>query len=409
MISPLSFSPLSFHFSLTLSLPLSLSFSLSHSLPLSLSLSLSHSLPLSLSFSLSLTLSLTLSLPLSFSPSLSLSLSLTLSLSLSLSLYFTVSFYVPSPHPSPRPLLPLSCPFLFTTSLHDLPSLLFFSPFPFVSLSLSHTFFSCLSLYVPYPHPHPQQAHLRSVDVRILQQLLAVHEGIEAVKWLLEERSTLTSRCSSLTSSQYSLVDGPEAPSSWRGSWGSLHDPHDRLDNISIGSYLDTLADDMDEYGCPSSSESVLCSAPAPASAPDTAPPPPQSTTTRSGAGTGGPGGNPSSGHGSPVVRQPEALKEDVWTRGTDATGTPKDKQTSNHTPPPKANGVLDKVLRPEGVCESARACLAEKLGKTQSPKAKAYQNGRVELDTCKLNGRMHLEYDAHWRWVQSQDDVTFL
>ncbi|XP_013856559.1 leucine rich adaptor protein 1, partial [Austrofundulus limnaeus] len=102
-----------------------------------------------------------------------------------------------------------------------------------------------------------EMAHLRSVDVKILQQLLAVHEGIEAVKWLMEERSTLTSHCSSLTSSQYSLGEGPDT--SWRGSWSSLQDPtNDKLDNISIGSYLDTLADDLDEY-CPSSSESVIC------------------------------------------------------------------------------------------------------------------------------------------------------
>ncbi|XP_063058088.1 leucine rich adaptor protein 1 [Engraulis encrasicolus] len=318
-------------------------------------------------------------------------------------------------------------------------------------------------------------AHLRSVDVRILQQLLAVHEGIEAVKWLLDERSTLTSRCSSLTSSQYSLADGlggPEAGglSSWRGSWGSLHDPHDRLDNISIGSYLDTLADDMDEYGCASTSEStavVLCSAASGADTPQgptqtsATPSSPSTTTMRTSAGTVGVGVNSSSGRGSPVVKQPEATKEDVWTRGTDTTGTAgngtgtgtgtsKDpKFTPNHTPSPhKSNGVLDKVLRPgvEGVCESARACLVEKLGhkshsqsqspshsqghsqsqspshsqghnqshsqnQSQSPaKAKTYQNGRVvELDTCKQNGRMHLEYDAHWRWVQSQDDVTFL
>uniref|UniRef100_A0A8C6ZY81 Leucine rich adaptor protein 1 n=1 Tax=Nothoprocta perdicaria TaxID=30464 RepID=A0A8C6ZY81_NOTPE len=94
------------------------------------------------------------------------------------------------------------------------------------------------------PVPHP--AHLRAVDVKILQQLAVVNEGIEAVKWLLEEKSTLTSRCSSLTSSQYSLVGSQEA--SRRGSWDSLQDPNDRLDSISLGSYLDTLADDMDEY-----------------------------------------------------------------------------------------------------------------------------------------------------------------
>uniref|UniRef100_A0A8B9EWV3 Leucine rich adaptor protein 1 n=1 Tax=Amazona collaria TaxID=241587 RepID=A0A8B9EWV3_9PSIT len=92
----------------------------------------------------------------------------------------------------------------------------------------------------------PHQAYLRAVDVKILQQLVMVNEGIEAVKWLLEERSTLTSRCSSLASSQYSLVESQAA--SRRGSWDSLQDPNDPLDSISVGSYLDTLADDMDEY-----------------------------------------------------------------------------------------------------------------------------------------------------------------
>uniref|UniRef100_A0AAY5K115 Leucine rich adaptor protein 1 n=1 Tax=Esox lucius TaxID=8010 RepID=A0AAY5K115_ESOLU len=208
-------------------------------------------------------------------------------------------------------------------------------------------------------------AHLRSVDVKILQQLLAVHEGIEACKWLLEERGTLTSRCSSLTSSQYSLGEGPGGDSSWRGSWGSLHDPlNDKLDSISVGSYLDTLADDMDEY-CPSSSESVLCSIPL-------------GTETHSRTG-GGPE--------VPKVEPP------IWTKQ-----------------PSTSNGVLEKAVRQKGgSADTARACLAEKLGKSQSPILKPYKNGKIDLDGCKMNGKMHLEYDAHWRWVQSQDDVTFL
>uniref|UniRef100_A0A3B5LTX1 Leucine rich adaptor protein 1 n=1 Tax=Xiphophorus couchianus TaxID=32473 RepID=A0A3B5LTX1_9TELE len=176
-----------------------------------------------------------------------------------------------------------------------------------------------------------EMAYLRSVDVKILQQLLAVHEGIEAVKWLMEERSTLTSHCSSLTSSQYSLGEGPDT--SWRGSWSSLQDPtNDKLDNISIGSYLDTLADDMDEY-CPSTAVGM--------------------------------------DKGSPV------------------------------------NGVLEKTATQTG--SPTRKGIPDKLGTRQSPKAKQYKNGKIDLDTCKMNGKMHLEYDAHWRWVQSQEDVTFL
>uniref|UniRef100_A0A667YI91 Leucine rich adaptor protein 1 n=1 Tax=Myripristis murdjan TaxID=586833 RepID=A0A667YI91_9TELE len=213
-----------------------------------------------------------------------------------------------------------------------------------------------------------EMAHLRSVDVKILQQLLAVHEGIEAVKWLLEERSTLTSRCSSLTSSQYSLGEGPDT--SWRGSWSSLQDPNDKLDNISVGSYLDTLADDMDEY-CPSSSDSVICSSTPVASE--------ATVGARTGGGTGAVG--LSTGAGA----------------------------KSGTTQAIKTNGVLEKPATQTGGPDSPRSCLSEKLGINQSPKLKPYKNGKIDLETCKMNGKMHLEYDAHWRWVQSQEDVTFL
>ncbi|XP_034357607.1 leucine rich adaptor protein 1 [Arvicanthis niloticus] len=96
-------------------------------------------------------------------------------------------------------------------------------------------------------------AYLRAIDVKILQQLVTLNEGIEAVRWLLEERGTLTSHCSSLTSSQYSLTGGsPER--SRRGSWDSLPDTSstDRLDSVSIGSFLDTVTPrELDEQGLP--------------------------------------------------------------------------------------------------------------------------------------------------------------
>nr|XP_004672205.1 leucine rich adaptor protein 1 [Jaculus jaculus] len=96
-------------------------------------------------------------------------------------------------------------------------------------------------------------AYLRAIDVKILQQLVTLNEGIEAVRWLLEERGTLTSHCSSLTSSQYSLTGG-SAGHSRRGSWDSLPDisSTDRLDSVSIGSFLDTVAPrELDESGPP--------------------------------------------------------------------------------------------------------------------------------------------------------------
>lgn len=230
------------------------------------------------------------------------------------------------------------------------------------------------------------QAYLRAADVKILNQLLALHEGIEAVKWLLEERGALTSRCSSLTSSQYSLGEGPDT--SWRGSWSSLQDPHDKLDNISIGSYLDTLADDLDEY-CPSSgTDSILCATP-------------KGKDGSRGTG-GGVGSSTGSGTRSPQVKC-DAPKEEaqVWNK------VPSD--TSRPYQPSKTNGILDKAVKQMVRPDSPRTCLAEKLGKNLSPKMKPYKNGKVELESCKMNGKVQLEYDAHWRWVQSQDDVTFL
>lgn len=293
------------------------------------------------------------------------------------------------------------------------------------------------------------QAHLRSVDVKILQQLLAVHEGIEAVKWLMEERSTLTSRCSSLTSSQYSLGEGPDT--SWRGSWSSLQDPNDKLDNISIGSYLDTLADDMDEY-CPSSSDSVICSTTplvSEATAGARTGGGPGATVTAAGTGSrpvsgvragtnengtgirngtevkGGPGplvtsaitgnGITGSGTGKPAipVSSPqtwsESSKQDapVWSKAPEVgKGSPVSKGNTQ-AQSVKANGALQKPTMQTG--SPTRKGLNEKLGTNQSPKLKPYKNGKIDLDTCKMNGKMHLEYDAHWRWVQSQEDVTFL
>lgn len=296
-----------------------------------------------------------------------------------------------------------------------------------------------------------EMAHLRSVDVKILQQLLAVHEGIEAVKWLLEERSTLTSRCSSLTSSQYSLGEGPDT--SWRGSWSSLQDPNDKLDNISIGSYLDTLADDMDEY-CPSSSESVICSttplvSEATAGGRTTGGPGAMVTSAGTGAGVGVRSGSGAgsgilaganengtgvgngtevkggplngvssavSGTGKPAVpvNSPQAKSEGpkqdapIWTKTAEMDkGSPIFKDNSQ-TQAIKANGVLEKPTNQQ-TGSPTRLNLSEKRGTSQSPKLKPYKNGKIDLDTCKMNGKMHLEYDAHWRWVQSQEDVTFL
>ncbi|KAJ8416446.1 hypothetical protein AAFF_G00357340 [Aldrovandia affinis] len=87
-----------------------------------------------------------------------------------------------------------------------------------------------------------EMAHLRAIDIKLMHQLLSINDGIESIKWVMEEKGVLASRDSSLSGSLYSLSESQE--NSLRGSCNSLQDGSD-LDGISIGSYLDTLAEDL--------------------------------------------------------------------------------------------------------------------------------------------------------------------
>ncbi|XP_071420780.1 leucine rich adaptor protein 1 [Pithys albifrons albifrons] len=229
-------------------------------------------------------------------------------------------------------------------------------------------------------------AYLRAVDVKILQQLVVVNEGIEAVKWLLEERSTLTSRCSSLASSQYSLVESQEA--SRRGSWDSLQDPNDRLDSISVGSYLDTLADDMDEYS-QNAAETAAASTSGRALARA------EQDWVRI---------DPERG----LVKQEKGKAEHEWPHvDVSPLGLPQDHQFAKESQ--VANGYLGQQppsVEPDRDIKSPSGT-RERLGKGNVG-GKA-QKAEADFENCKLNSKLHLEYDAHWRWLQSQDDVTFL
>uniref|UniRef100_A0ACB8F4Z9 Uncharacterized protein n=1 Tax=Sphaerodactylus townsendi TaxID=933632 RepID=A0ACB8F4Z9_9SAUR len=230
------------------------------------------------------------------------------------------------------------------------------------------------------------KAYLRAIDIKILQQLVAVNEGIEAVKWLLEEKGMLTSRCSSLTSSQYSLIGSQET--SRRGSWNSLQDPNDKLDCMSIGSYLDTLADDMDEYGQGSSIEPIMASTPSRPLARVEKTDPDQAVPTKS------------------FIKEQDKSKEDqgkvhclVKNQGAS------EQNKAARQPPAVTNGVLGRrVPEPEQDTEAKFTSAV-----ADSPAPRASRNKKADLENCKLNSRVHLEYDAHWQWVQSQDDVTFL
>uniref|UniRef100_A0A8C5LVU9 Leucine rich adaptor protein 1 like n=1 Tax=Leptobrachium leishanense TaxID=445787 RepID=A0A8C5LVU9_9ANUR len=96
---------------------------------------------------------------------------------------------------------------------------------------------------------------LRAADVKLMKQLLIINESIESIKWMMEEKDIITSQGSSLSGSLCSLLESRDT--SLQGSYNSLHNGCDEMDEISIGSYLDTLADiipghctpsDLDDY-----------------------------------------------------------------------------------------------------------------------------------------------------------------
>ncbi|XP_028940402.1 leucine rich adaptor protein 1, partial [Antrostomus carolinensis] len=219
-------------------------------------------------------------------------------------------------------------------------------------------------------------AYLRAVDVKILQQLVVVNEGIEAVKWLGGGRGP-----------PYSLVESQAA--SRRGSWDSLQDPNDRLDSISVGSYLDTLADDMDEYS-QNTAENAAASVPGRALVRA------EQDWVRI---------DPERG----LAKQEKGKAEHEWPHvDLSPPGLPQDHRFAKE--PQVANGYLGQQpssLEAPGRDTKLLLGAEERLGKGNAG-GKA-RKAEADFENCKLKSKLHLEYDAHWRWLQSQDDVTFL
>ncbi|XP_053556590.1 leucine rich adaptor protein 1-like [Bombina bombina] len=92
--------------------------------------------------------------------------------------------------------------------------------------------------------------YLRATDVKLMRQLLIINESIESIKWMMEEKDVIMSQGSSLSGSLCSLLESQD--SSLHGSCNSLHIYSDGMDDISVGSYLDTLADIVPGHCTPS-------------------------------------------------------------------------------------------------------------------------------------------------------------
>ncbi|CAL1591217.1 unnamed protein product [Knipowitschia caucasica] len=102
-----------------------------------------------------------------------------------------------------------------------------------------------------------EMANLRAIDVKLMQQLMTINEGIESIRWVMEDRAGVASQDGSLSGSLYSLTDSQDG-SSLRGSVNSLTDGNsDNLDGISVGSYLDTL-EDLPDHPSPTDLSSYM-------------------------------------------------------------------------------------------------------------------------------------------------------
>ncbi|XP_028329150.1 leucine rich adaptor protein 1-like [Gouania willdenowi] len=222
---------------------------------------------------------------------------------------------------------------------------------------------------------------LRSADVKILRQLMAVHEGIEAMRWLMmEERGALTSRGSSLTGSLSSLVTVEEQGPSMSPCRKSPTFPQDL--NCETSTDLLLL---HSTYDCDDSNH--------------------QSYYNKESA-----------------MRIPHGVYDQSsgndWAKANVGTCASQD---SDDVTPHKMRKDGANILRRALLRTSkGRESQSEQTGSSaqaQSPVHPGQEsllpgsqtNTKEEKETTLDNEKLLLGYDAQWCWVESQDDVTFL
>ncbi|XP_029309836.1 leucine rich adaptor protein 1-like [Cottoperca gobio] len=234
---------------------------------------------------------------------------------------------------------------------------------------------------------------LRSADVKILRQLVAVHEGIEAMRWLMEERVAFASHGSSLTGSLSSLVTVEEhepSMSPYResptqdltdtsGEESADHPPHPDDGDSNQQSYFDRQIPKSTEARYPSPSTSKF-------------------EVSRS---TPGRHNRASSSSANSMVsaKLQRSQPQDIKT-GADAI----------RRALLRSNRAKREVKADNGIFS-----LTKQSGETPTEHQtqetfRASQNSTIEEEESAPNRETALlGYDAQWCWVESQDDVTFL
>ncbi|XP_041958417.1 leucine rich adaptor protein 1-like isoform X1 [Alosa sapidissima] len=209
-----------------------------------------------------------------------------------------------------------------------------------------------------------QMEQVRSADVRIMRQLLSLHEGMEMLQWLQGDRSTLTSLTGSLTGSQSSL-----------GEAAMVHEP---------------------------GGESPSC-------CPNT-PPEPAHRTCPSPSG---------SAHCSTSCED----SIEISNQACSTVSSPSDLTASLHEGGPvDLKGLAAVLQRPNkidcskdlfvGTVSSDGSGLAQSgvmKGEVIDSSEGGILSTQEEPELSLGQSEALLGYDTHWCWVESKDDVTFL
>ncbi|XP_008292628.1 leucine rich adaptor protein 1-like [Stegastes partitus] len=233
---------------------------------------------------------------------------------------------------------------------------------------------------------------LRSADVRILRQLVAVHEGIEAMRWLMEERGAFASRGSSLTGSLSSLVTVEE-------HWPSMSPCRESPSPTCFQDFTETSSVDSADHQPPPHTDSnhmsyfdVLHSESSGAR-----PPSPESSEFKLGRSAQRSSGRASSNPANSLVcadePKSEPLDSEVPQRIEGGANTIR-------------RALLRSNKRKSRVDAGSFVRPGETVQQTQDGFSESPSNKEAEEASRE---KALLGYDAQWCWVESQDDVTFL
>uniref|UniRef100_A0A3P8UBU6 Leucine rich adaptor protein 1 n=1 Tax=Amphiprion percula TaxID=161767 RepID=A0A3P8UBU6_AMPPE len=226
---------------------------------------------------------------------------------------------------------------------------------------------------------------LRSADVRILRQLVALHEGIEAMRWLMEERGTLASRGSSLTGSLSSLATVEE-------HWPSMSPYRECPSPTCLQELTETSSIESADQQPPSHTDfgetnrmsyfDVLHSESSEAK-------PPRSSDQAS--------LNPVNSLVCANGPKSEALH-------SDAAALQHIKGGAN-----TIRRALQRSTKRKPKVDAATFAFTQRSEETIHQAEKDFSQSNKEEESAASKEKALLGYDAQWCWVESQDDVTFL